>query len=246
MTRQFSLLDSLLEPPKPLTVSQLTGRIKSLLEGRFVDLWVEGEISNFKPHSSGHWYFTLKDRGASIRSACFRMTNRTIRFRIRDGMAVRVVGRLAVYEPRGDYQLIMDAIEPVGVGALQLAFEQLKAKLAKERLFDEARKRPIPALPRSVGVVTSPTGAALHDILRWAVVPAAVRAIFRVVPAIREVRERFRAARETGGRGGRGAQLIQTRRERFVERRIVLDVAAAVELVERRRGAGTIFAIRDA
>jgi exodeoxyribonuclease VII large subunit len=166
MSRQFSLLDSLLEPPKPLSVTQLTDKIKRLLEGRFAEVWVEGELSNFKAHSSGHWYFTLKDAGASVRCASFRTSNRSIRFRPEDGLAVRARGRLSVYEPRGEYQIIVDAMEPVGVGALQLAFEQLKRRLAAEHLFDADRKRPIPALPRRVGVVTSPTGAALRDILR--------------------------------------------------------------------------------
>lgn len=167
MTRQPSLLDNLFEePPRAITVSELTGQIKQLLERRFGDVWVEGEISNFKRHSSGHWYFTLKDAGAQVRCASFKNANRSIRFRPEDGLAVRVRGRVSVYEPRGDYQILVSSMEPVGLGALQLAFEQLKARLAADGLFAEERKRPIPVVPRRVGIVTSPTGAALQDMLR--------------------------------------------------------------------------------
>jgi exodeoxyribonuclease VII large subunit len=166
MATQKSLLDGLLEPRRPLSVSDLTAQIKTLLETRFADVWVEGEISNVRPHSSGHWYFTLKDRGAQVGCASFRNQNRYIRFRPEDGLAVRVRGRLSLYEPRGEYQIVVSAIEPVGVGALQLAFEQLKTRLAEEGLFAAERKRPLPVLPRRVGIVTSPTGAALQDILR--------------------------------------------------------------------------------
>lgn len=167
MTRQPSLLDNLFEePPRAVTVSELTGQIKQLLERRFAEVWVEGEISNFKRHSSGHWYFTLKDAGAQVRCASFKNSNRSIRFRPEDGLAVRVRGRVSVYEPRGDYQILVSSMEPVGLGALQLAFEQLKARLAADGLFAEERKRPIPVVPRRVGIVTSRTGAALQDMLR--------------------------------------------------------------------------------
>lgn len=167
MTRQPSLLDNLSgEPPRAVTVSELTGQLKTLVERRFADVWVEGEISNFKRHTSGHWYFTLKDSGAQIRCASFKGANRSIRFRPEDGLEVRVRGRLSVYEPRGDYQILVTAMEPVGLGALQLAFDQLKARLAAEGLFSADRKRPIPVVPRRVGIVTSRTGAALQDMLR--------------------------------------------------------------------------------
>jgi exodeoxyribonuclease VII large subunit len=166
MDRQFSLLDALLEAPRPLSVTELTGQVKQLLETRFAEVWIEGELSNFKRHSSGHWYFTLKDAGAAVRCASFRNSNRYIKFAPADGLAVRVRGRLSLYEPRGEYQILVSSMEPVGVGALQLAFEQLKSRLEAEHLFDAERKRPIPALPRRIGVVTSPTGAALRDILR--------------------------------------------------------------------------------
>ena len=163
---QLNFLDQLLQARRPLSVSELTARIKILLEGEFLELWVEGEVSNYRRHTSGHWYFTLKDEGAMLRCASFRMQNRLIRFAPEDGLMVRAHGRLSLYEARGEYQLIVEYMEPVGIGALQLGFEQLKRRLATEGLFDIERKRPLPLLPRCVGVVTSPTGAAVRDILR--------------------------------------------------------------------------------
>lgn len=151
---------------RPLSVSELTSAVRSTLEGRFASVWVEGEISNFKAHAaSGHWYFTIKDEAAQLRAACFRTTNKRIRFRPSDGLQVRARGRLTVYEPRGEYQLDVEAIDPVGAGALRVAFEQLRDKLAGEGLFAEELKRELPVLPRRVGVVTSPSGAAIRDIL---------------------------------------------------------------------------------
>jgi exodeoxyribonuclease VII large subunit len=148
------------------TVSQLTAEIKSFLEGRYQHLWVEGEISNLRLPSSGHLYFTLKDPSAQLRSVMFRMQNRLLKFAPEDGLQVVAYGHLTVYEPRGDYQIIIDYLEPKGWGALQLAFEQLKEKLAREGLFDAAHKKPLPALPQRIGIVTSPTGAAIRDILQ--------------------------------------------------------------------------------
>jgi len=150
---------------KPLTVSQLTNSVRIALEGRFASVWVEGEISNFKEHSSGHWYFTLKDQNAQLRAKCFRSTNIRIRFRPANGLHVRARGKLSVYAPRGEYELVVDALDPVGAGALQVAFEQLRARLQAEGLFDKQLKRPLPVFPRRVGIVTSPTGAAIRDIL---------------------------------------------------------------------------------
>ncbi|MFL6216384.1 MAG: exodeoxyribonuclease VII large subunit [Blastocatellia bacterium] len=163
---QLTFLEQLLEARRPLSVSELTARIKILLEGEFLELWLEGEISNYRRHTSGHWYFTLKDEGAMLRCASFRMQNRLIRFVPEDGLMVRAHGRLSLYEARGEYQLIVEYMEPVGIGALQLGFEQMKRRLAAEGLFDVERKRPLPMLPRCIGVVTSPTGAAVRDILR--------------------------------------------------------------------------------
>jgi exodeoxyribonuclease VII large subunit len=150
---------------RPLTVSQLTNSIRIALESRFIAVWVEGEISNFKDHSSGHWYFTLKDENAQLRAKCFRSTNTRIRFRPANGLKVRARGKLSVYAPRGEYELVVDALDPVGAGALRIAFEQLRDRLQKEGLFAKELKRALPVFPRRVGVVTSPTGAAIRDIL---------------------------------------------------------------------------------
>jgi exodeoxyribonuclease VII large subunit len=150
---------------KPLTVSQLTTSIRTALESRFNAVWVEGEISNFKDHSSGHWYFTLKDENAQLRAKCFRSTNMRIRFRPANGLKVRARGKLSVYAPRGEYELVIDALDPVGAGALRVAFEQLRDRLQAEGLFAKELKRPLPVFPRRVGIVTSPTGAAIRDIL---------------------------------------------------------------------------------
>ena len=147
------------------TVYEITAEIKLALE-RFGILWVKGEISNYKHHSSGHMYFSLKDDRAQLKAACFRNHNCYLKFRPEDGLEVLVRGRLSLYEPRGDYQLLVEYMEPVGVGSLQLAFEQLKQKLRKEGLFDEAHKVRLPLLPKKIGVVTSPTGAAIRDVLR--------------------------------------------------------------------------------
>src|SRR3990172_2098379 len=146
-------------------VSEITQRIKDHLESAFGGFWVEGEISNLRIPGSGHAYFTLKEEGAQIRAALFRNRARRIRFELTDGMHVLAFGGVEVYSPKGEYQLVVELIEPQGVGALQLRFEQLKRKLEEEGLFDAARKRPIPLFPRRIGVVTSPTGAVIRDIL---------------------------------------------------------------------------------
>ena len=150
---------------RPLSVSELTNSVRVALESRFASVWVEGEISNFKAHSSGHWYFTLKDEGAQLRSKCFRSSNTRIRFRPQDGLRVRARGRLGVYAPRGEYELVVDSLDPVGAGALRIAFEQLRDRLKAEGLFAADLKRALPVFPRRVGVITSPTGAAIRDIL---------------------------------------------------------------------------------
>ena len=149
----------------PMTVSELTSAVRNALEARFSSVWVEGGISNFKAHSSGHWYFTIKDEGAQLRAKCFRSANSRIRFRPTDGLHVRARGRLSVYEARGDYELIVESLDPVGAGALRIAFEQLRDRLQAEGLFAKELKRPLPVFPRRVGIVTSPTGAAIRDIL---------------------------------------------------------------------------------
>jgi exodeoxyribonuclease VII large subunit len=147
------------------TVSELAMRIKAKLEDQFPAVWVEGEISNLRTPSSGHAYFTLKDDGAQLRCVLFRGRGRRVAFQPEDGMQVLAFGGLDVYIARGEYQLVVELLEPKGVGALQLAFEQLKRKLAGEGLFEEARKRPLPSFPRTIGIVTSPTGAAIRDML---------------------------------------------------------------------------------
>ncbi len=148
-----------------LTVSQLNRQAKQLLETHFNMLWVEGEISNFVTPSSGHWYLTLKDRNAQIRCAMFRNRNQRLRFRPENGMQVVVRGTVSLYEGRGDYQIIVEHMEEIGDGALQRLFEELKLKLKKEGLFDDKYKQDIPQLPHHIGVITSPTGAAIKDIL---------------------------------------------------------------------------------
>jgi exodeoxyribonuclease VII large subunit len=150
---------------RPLSVSELTNSVRVALESRFASVWVEGEISNFKAHSSGHWYFTIKDEGAQLRAKCFRSSNTRIRFRPQDGLKVRARGRLSVYAPRGEYELVVETLDPVGAGALRIAFEQLRDRLKAEGLFAAELKRPLPVFPRRVGVITSPSGAALRDIL---------------------------------------------------------------------------------
>ncbi|HEY7698120.1 MAG TPA: exodeoxyribonuclease VII large subunit, partial [Vicinamibacteria bacterium] len=148
------------------SVTELTREIKLNLERSFASLWVAGEISNLKQHSSGHYYFTLKDDQAQIPAVLFRGSTRHLRFRPQDGMAVLVWGHVTVYEPRGQYQIRVERMEPRGKGSLQLAFEQLKEKLSKEGLFETSRKRPMPLLPQRLGIVTSPSGAALRDLCR--------------------------------------------------------------------------------
>lgn len=148
-----------------LTVSELTLLVRDRLEQSFPDLWVEGEVSNLRTPASGHLYFTLKDRSSQIRAVLFKTGVRRLRFVLREGLQVIVRGQLTVYEPRGEYQVVLDYLEPKGIGALQLAFEQLKEKLTGEGLFDPGRKRPLPFLPGRVGVVTSLSGAAIRDIL---------------------------------------------------------------------------------
>ncbi len=150
------------------TVSEIAKYIRVILEDSFPGIWVEGEISNFIQHSSGHIYFSIRDAGASLKCAFFRRANEKLKFKLKDGMKVICFGSISVYEARGDYQLIVEEIEPKGIGALQLQFQQLKEKLEKEGLFDESHKVPIPFLPTRIGIVTSPTGAAIRDILNIA------------------------------------------------------------------------------
>jgi exodeoxyribonuclease VII large subunit len=152
--------------PRIYTVGELTREVKGILEGRFPALHVRGEVSNLRRPSSGHLYFTLKDADACIGAVLFAREARRLRFAVQNGLSVLVRGRMSLYEPQGQYQLVCDSIEPLGAGALQVAFEQLKARLDAEGLFDPARKRRLPFLARRIAVVTSPAGAAVHDFLR--------------------------------------------------------------------------------
>ena len=152
--------------PKIFTVSEIVGQARSIIEGEFGSVWIVGEVSGFKRHSSGHCYLSLKDSNSVLPAAIFRGAASKIRFEIQDGLEVVCHGKFSLYQRGGQYQIIVDYLEPKGVGELQLAFEQLKKKLAAEGLFDKARKKPIPYLPKRIGVVTSPTGAAVRDILK--------------------------------------------------------------------------------
>jgi len=251
---QMTFLEKLMQQPQALSVSELTARIKILVEGHFMDVMVEGEVSNFRRHSSGHWYFTLKDEGAMLRCASFRMQNRLIRFTPEDGLSVRAHGRLSLYEARGEYQLLVEFLEPVGVGALQLAFEQLKNRLAAEGLFDVERKRGLPTLPRTVGVVTSATGAAVRDILRIikrrnetikiVIAPARVQgdgAAEEIAEAIRLLNSRDDVEVIIVGRGGGSIEDLWCFNEECVARAIFNSRAPVISAV----GHETDFTIAD-
>ncbi|HEX7779742.1 MAG TPA: exodeoxyribonuclease VII large subunit, partial [Vicinamibacterales bacterium] len=205
-------------PPRPISVSELSARLKSTVERTFSGLVVEGEVSNCRQWSSGHVYFTLKDDYSQIRAVVFRMTARQLKFRPEDGMRVIAYGRISVYEVKGEYQLIVDALEPHGLGALQAAFDQLKRKLQAEGLFEAARKRPLPVFPRRIGVVTSLDGAAVRDILR---------VLCHRHPTVRIV---IRAARVQGD--GAAADLIRALR--------VVTRVAEVDVVILGRGGGSV------
>jgi exodeoxyribonuclease VII large subunit len=250
---------------RPVSVSELTIQIRGALEKRFASVWVEGEISNYRPHSSGHWYFTLKDEFAQVRSACYRSSNQRIRFRLEDGMQVRARGRLSVYEPKGEYQLIVDSLEPAGAGALQLAFEQTKVRLQAEGLFAPELKRVIPMFPRRVGVVTSASGAAIRDILHVIsrrtrtvhVLFAAARvqgegAAYEIVRAIRFLNEHHERALREGnhssaldviivGRGGGSIEDLWAFNEEAVARAIRNSAIPVISAV----GHETDFTIAD-
>lgn len=159
------LVDRLFAPIVAESVSDLTARIKTGLEREFTGLLVQGEVTNFSLPASGHWFFSLKDSQSQIRAICFKGVNRLLRFKPRNGLSVIVRGRMNLYVPGGYYQILVESIEPLGVGALRLAFEQQYLRLQAEGLFEQGRKRNLPLLPRRVGVVTSPTGAAIRDIL---------------------------------------------------------------------------------
>jgi exodeoxyribonuclease VII large subunit len=162
---QFALDFNLAPERRIFSVSELNAEIRALLDAAFRDVWVSGEISGVRLAASGHYYFTLKERDSQLRAVAFRSAHRYWKFKPQDGLAVLARGRVDVYESRGEYQLLVEMLEPQGLGALQLAYEQLKKRLAAEGLFDPARKRPLPRFPRRIGIVTSPRGAAIADMI---------------------------------------------------------------------------------
>ncbi len=201
--------------PRVLTVSELTRRIRGQIEQGFSAVWVSGEISNFKHHPSGHMYFSLKDEGAQLQAVVWRSSTRSIRFRPEDGLEVVAGGHLTVYDKRGNYQLIVRSLEPKGIGALQLAFEERKRRLVADGVFDPARKRSLPFLPRRIALVTSSSGAAVRDMIRVAlrrfpsleivVVPVAVQGEESAPDIVRGIRladEKSGADVMIVGRGG--------------------------------------------
>ncbi len=235
------------QPRDVLSVTTLNRLAKSLLEGHFPNVLVEGEISNLALPASGHWYFTLKDEGAQIRCAMFRNRNMGAGMRPRDGMQVQVRGRLSLYEGRGDYQLIAESVEEAGDGALRRRFELLKQKLAAEGLFDAQRKRPLPAHVRHIGVITSPTGAVIRDILSVlrrrfpaiaiTVLPVPVQGVEAPPAIVRAIATANRRAAQLGldvlivGRGGGSLEDLQAFNEESVARAIhgsELPVVSAV------------------
>jgi len=262
-----SLLLSLFDETerRPLSVSELTSQVRGALENRFASVWVEGEISNFKAATSGHWYFTIKDEGAQLHAKCFRGVNGHIRFRPSDGLQVRARGRLTVYEPRGEYELLVEGLDPVGAGALRVAFEQMRDRLAGEGLFAEELKRPLPLLPRRVGVVTSPTGAAIRDIINVLtrrtrtvnilIAPTRVQGVgagAQIARAIKSLNEHHRKAQRAGrvrdyidaiivGRGGGSSEDLWAFNEEEVARAIRASRIPVISAV----GHETDFTIAD-
>ena len=236
------------------TVSELAMRIKAQLEDQFPAVWVEGEISNLRTPSSGHAYFTLKDDGAQLRCVLFRGRGRRVAFQPEDGMQVLAFGGLDVYLARGEYQLVVELLEPKGVGALQLAFEQLKRRLEAEGLFEAARKRPLPPFPRTIGIVTSPTGAAIRDMLhiidrrfadlRILITPVRVQgeeAPGEIVRALRDLQEIPDLDVVIVGRGGGSIEDLWA----FNDERVARAIAACRVPVISAVGHETDFTIAD-
>lgn len=227
-----------------LTVSELTGLVRTTLETGFPDVWLEGEISNLRAPASGHLYLTLKDASSQIRAVLFKSTAFRVRFALEDGLHVVARGRVTVYEPRGEYQLILEQVEPKGIGALQLAFEQVKARLEAEGLFDPDRKRPLPPWPRAVGVVTSLTGAVVRDMLtvlhrrcptlRIVLVPVPVQgdgAAEQIAAAVRMLSESGLVDVMIVGRGGGSLEDLWSFNEEVVVRAIAASRIPVVSAV---------------
>jgi len=227
-----------------LTVSELTGLLRTSIEQQFSDIWLEGELSNLRAPGSGHIYCTLKDKASQIRAVLFRSTAVRLRFALQEGLQVIVRGRLTVYEPRGEYQIVLDTVEPKGIGALQLAYEQLKERLATEGLFDQDRKKSVPAFPRTVGVVTSLTGAAIRDILavlrrRWPTLHILIAPVqVQGESAGRQIAEALIALNSLGsvdviivGRGGGSLEDLWSFNEEIVVRAIAASHVPVVSAV---------------
>ncbi|WP_139459550.1 exodeoxyribonuclease VII large subunit [Aeromonas veronii] len=226
------------------TVTRLNSAVRMILEQDLGLVWLTGELSNLAMPSSGHWYFSLKDLGAQVRCAMFKGNNRRVAFRPQDGMQVLVQARVSLYEPRGDYQLIIESMQPAGDGVLALRFEELKRRLGAEGLFDESRKRPLPREPRAVGLITSATGAALHDMLtvlkRRApdlpvfIYPTQVQgsaAISQVVAAIAKANQRAEVDVLIVGRGGGSLEDLWCFNEEAVARAIAHSAIPVVSAV---------------
>jgi exodeoxyribonuclease VII large subunit len=222
----------------------LTGLLRTSIEEQFSDIWLEGELSNLRAPGSGHFYCTLKDKTSQIRAVLFRSSAVRLRFSLQEGLHVIVRGRLTVYEPRGEYQIVLDRVEPKGIGALQLAFEQLKERLAAEGLFDQDRKQSIPAFPGTVGVVTSPTGAAIRDILavlrrRWPTLHILIAPVqVQGESAGRQIAEALTALNELDcvdviivGRGGGSLEDLWSFNEEIVVRAIAASHIPVVSAV---------------
>jgi len=231
-------------PDHTFSVSELNNQIKQILEMEFSHLWLEGEISNFKHHSSGHMYFSLKDAESEIRAVMWRGLNQSLRFRPEDGMQILMQGDVSVYTPRGQYQIIVNQMQPAGAGALQVAFEQLKAKLQEEGLFAAERKRPLPAYHTTVGVVTSSTGAAFRDILnvlerrapyvRVILAPARVQgegAAGEIVEGIRRLNRLENIDLIIIGRGGGSLEDLWPFNEEIVARAVVASERPVISAV---------------
>jgi exodeoxyribonuclease VII large subunit len=227
-----------------LTVSELTGLLRTSIEEQFSDIYLEGELSNLRAPGSGHVYCTLKDKTSQIRAVLFRSSAVRLRFALQEGMQVIVRGRLTVYEPRGEYQIVLDTVEPKGIGALQVAFEQLKERLTAEGLFDQDRKKSIPAYPRTVGVVTSLTGAAIRDILvvlrrRWPTLRIVIAPVqVQGESAGRQIAEALNALNELSfvdviivGRGGGSLEDLWSFNEEIVVRAIAASHIPVVSAV---------------
>ncbi|MBI4667296.1 MAG: exodeoxyribonuclease VII large subunit [Nitrospinae bacterium] len=236
------------------TVAELTSELKDVIEGGFSSVWVEGEISNFKLYPSGHAYFTLKDEEAQVRAVMWKGLRNLLKFEPQDGDHVVCRGRLTVYEKRGEYQLSVEAMEPKGIGALQAAFEKLKEKLAAEGLFDLARKKPLPYIPWTVGIVTSPSGAVLRDMvrtinrrfpgLRIVFKPVAVQgegAAQQIAAGIAEMNEYAKVDVIIAGRGGGSLEDLWAFNEEVVARAIAASRIPVVSAV----GHETDFTIAD-